>query len=301
MSGTVVAIGVFDGVHRGHRALVGVARELADDSDLPLVALTFDPHPAEVVSQGPPPRPLATVARRIRLLQEAGADRVEVLAFTRELSQMEPRAFVEAVLVGQCDARAVVVGENFRFGHRAAGDVSVLADLGADLGFAVVPVALAAGDGEPVSSTLIRSLVESGAVEDAAALLGRPHRVQGEVVHGDHRGRDLGYPTANLGVGATGAVPADGVYAGWLVVDPDGVSSPSWPAAISVGTNPTFGEVTRRVEAYAIDAGSELDLYGQVVGVDFHSRLRAMEAFAGVDELLRQMDLDVRRARDAVR
>jgi riboflavin kinase/FMN adenylyltransferase len=188
---------------------------------------------------------------------------------------------------------AVVVGENFRFGRRAAGDVRMLRELGASAGFMVDAVSLlppsAATDGDPVlSSTWIRAQVAAGNADAAASALGRPHRLEGVVVHGDHRGRDLGYPTANLDVAPRLAIPADGIYAGWL---------DNLPAAISIGTNPTFEGTTRRVEAYVIDR-ADLDLYGRRLALDIVTRLRDMVAFDGVEALLVQMADDVRRSRE---
>ena len=295
-SGAVVTIGVFDGVHRGHRALLAQARAEADSLGFPLVVVTFDPHPVEVVRPGSHPPVLATLSHRIRLLHESGADVVDVLTFDRALSALTPEEFVDRVLVADLDARLVVVGANFRFGHGATGDVNTLADLGRGRGFDVSPAHLVESGGGVLSSTAVRGLVLEGRVEEASDALLRPHRVEGIVVHGDHRGRELGYPTANLGSTGWAAIPADGVYAARLIVNPDS-NATSWPAAVSVGTNPTFTAVSRRVEAYAIDAGHELDLYDQPVAVDFLRRLRPMEAFDGLDELVQQMAVDVDQAR----
>ena len=298
-SGAVVTIGVFDGVHRGHRALLAQARAEADALGLPLVVVTFDPHPVEVVRPGSHPPILATLPHRIRLLREAGADDVDVLTFDTNLSTFTPEDFVERVLVGDLDARLVVVGANFRFGQGAAGDVNTLAELGKSRGYSVSMATLVESGTGVVSSTAIRTLVMEGRVEEAADALLRPHRVEGIVVHGDHRGRELGYPTANLGSTGWAAIPADGVYAARLIVDPEGAPL-SWPAAVSVGTNPTFEAVPRRVEAYAIDAGIDLDLYDKPVAVDFVKRLRDMVAFDDLDSLVSQMAADVSDARGAV-
>ena len=299
---SVVTIGVFDGVHIGHRAILSQAqRHAAALGGLPVVAVTFDPHPGEVVRPGSSPRQLATVDHRVELLGEAGADAVLVLPFTRELAARSPQEFVEQVLTGRLHAAAVVVGANFRFGHRAAGTVATLASLGERLGFTVEGVTLVAGtDGAATaaSSSYVRQCVLEGDVEEAALVLGRPHRVEGLVVHGDHRGRELGYPTANVAADAGAAVPDDGVYAGWLVVDPHRRSGTPvrYPAAISIGTNPTVDGVDRRVEAYALDR-DDLDLYDQTVGVEFVSRLRPTLRFDSVDALVAQMAVDVDRAR----
>lgn len=298
MTGPVVTIGVFDGVHLGHRALISRARAEADRRGVGLTALTFDPHPLAVVRPGSEPTLLCSVSQRVRLLREAGADDVLVLEFDEALADESPEEFVDSWLVGSLAASAVLVGENFTFGRRAAGTVSTLVQIGQSRGFDVISCSLVDDPAGPVSSTRVRALIGEGDVATAAELLGRPHRVVGPVVHGDHRGRELGYPTANLGPTPTATVPADGVYAARLVMDPEGAESPSWPAAVSVGTNPTFGENSRRVEAFAIDAGADLDLYGQMAAVDFVERLRGMEAFGSVDELLDQMARDVMRARE---
>jgi riboflavin kinase/FMN adenylyltransferase len=306
---SVVTIGVFDGVHLGHRQLISAARqesrrrEAADGgsaSRVPVVAVTFDPHPNEVVREGTHPALLATLDHRVQLLHEAGADAVVVLAFTREFAALTPEDFAREVLADRLHAVAVVVGANFRFGHRASGTTSTLAELGMTLGFSVVVVDLVRGpvEGGDVawSSTYVRQCVMEGDVEDAAAVLGRWHRVTGEVVHGDHRGRDLGFPTANLLLAPHAAVPADGVYAGWLVRQPGGADERQLPAAVSIGTNPTFDGDERRVEAYVLDR-DDLDLYGEVVAVEFQTRLRATLRFESVEALVAQMNDDVDRAR----
>lgn len=292
---SVVTIGVFDGVHRGHRAVLARAAQTADALAVPLVAVTFDPHPADVVRRGTPLARLCSVPQRVELLLGAGADSVWVVPFTTELSQLTPEQFVTDLLVARLAPVGVVVGADFRFGHRAAGDVTVLRELGERYGFSVEAVDLVGRDGpRPWSSTAVRELLAAGDVAGAADVLARPHRVEGDIVHGDHRGRELGFPTANLDVDERVAVPADGVYAGWLVL-PDGQQL---PAAVSVGTNPTFDGELRRVEAYVLDAGPDLDLYGRHVGVDFVSRVRGMERFDSVPALVEQMGRDVEQVRD---
>ncbi len=289
---SVVTIGVFDGVHRGHQVILTEARDRADAHQAPLVVVTFDPHPSEVVRPGTHPAMLSTLAHRVALLRAAGADDVLVLHFSASLARLTPGEFVRDVLVDRLHAVSVVVGANFRFGHRAVGSVETLAELGESLGFEVVGVGLV-GDGDVRwSSTYVRQCVAEGDTEAATAVLGRPHRVEGVVVHGDHRGRELGYPTANLQVARHAAVPADGIYAGWLLRP----SGERLPAAISIGTNPTFDGSERRVEAYCLDR-TGLDLYGEWVALDFGPRLRATLKFDGVDALLEQMALDVARAR----
>ncbi|HTY73453.1 MAG TPA: bifunctional riboflavin kinase/FAD synthetase [Actinomycetes bacterium] len=289
---SVVTIGVYDGVHLGHRAILARARERADALGAPLVVVTFDPHPSEVVRPGTHPAMLTTLEHRARLLGEAGADAVLVLHFSVQLSRLTPAEFVQIVLVDRLRMVAVVVGANFRFGHRAVGTVETLADLGRELGFEVDGVELVGAGEVRWSSTYVRQCVAEGDTDEAARVLGRPHRVEGVVVHGDHRGRELGYPTANLLVTGPTSIPADGVYAGWLVR----ASGDSLPAAISVGTNPTFSGAERRVEAYCIDEVG-LDLYGEAVAVDFGPRLRDMVRFDAVEPLVAQMREDVDRAR----
>jgi riboflavin kinase / FMN adenylyltransferase len=293
---SVVTIGVFDGVHRGHRRVLAHAAEVADALNVPLVAVTFDPNPAEVVGRpldGPPAR-LCSVSQRIDLLRDAGADAVWVVPFTVELSQLGPEEFVTRMLVSRLAPVALVVGADFRFGHRAAGDATVLRELGRRYGFTVDPVPMVGREGsQPWSSTAVRRLLADGDVTGAAQVLGRPHRVEGDVVHGDHRGRDLGFPTANLAVDGRSAVPADGVYAGWLVR----AGGERLPAAVSVGTNPTFDGTQRRVEAYVLDAPDGLDLYGEHVAVDLVQRVRGMERFDSVPALVAQMGRDVDQVR----
>jgi riboflavin kinase/FMN adenylyltransferase len=291
---SVVTIGVFDGVHRGHQRIIAHASELAHARGLPSVVITFDPHPDEVVRPGTHPPLLVSARRRAELLAEQGADAVMVLPFTLELSQMGPDEFVQSVLVDRLHAARVVVGENFRFGHKARGDVRLLQELGEKYDFEAEGVPLVA-DGDTISSTAIREKLAAGAVEEAAGALGRPHRVEGVVVRGHQRGRALGFPTANVESVPHTAIPADGVYAGYLVCDSDRYPSACWPAAISIGTNPTFEGVERTVEAYAIGL-DDLDLYGEHVGVDFVAHIRGMVKFNSIDELIEAMHRDVARA-----
>lgn len=296
---SVVTIGVFDGVHRGHQRVIGRAAELASELGLPCVVITFDPHPDEVVRPGSHPPLLSSGARRPELLAEVGADAIMVLPFTLELSRMGPDEFVQSVLVDRLHAARVIVGEDFRFGHRAKGDVALLRELGEKYDFTAEGVPLVA-DGDTISSTAIRARLAEGAVEDAAHLLGRPHRVEGVVVRGHQRGRALGFPTANVESLPHTAVPADGVYAGYLVCDSERYPDARWPAAISVGTNPTFEGVTRTVEAYALDR-DDLDLYGEHAAVDFVGRIRGMVKFDSIDDLVAEMRHDVERAREMTR
>jgi riboflavin kinase/FMN adenylyltransferase len=308
---SVVTIGVFDGVHLGHQRIVTRAAAVARELGLPLVVVTFDPHPAEVIRPGSHPKLLCSLRRRAQLLGELGAGAVCVLEFTPEFSRLEPGEFVRAVLADRLHARRVVVGENFRFGYRAAGDLALLAELGEKHDFRAEGVPLLAQDGVTMSSSAIRDRLAAGDVAGAARGLGRPHRVEGVVVRGHQRGRALGFPTANLETAEHTAIPADGVYAGWLAsLDAGGLETgrgrergapgageaERWPAAISVGANPTFDGQHRVVEAYALDR-DDLDLYGVQVAVDFAARLRGMARFDSVDELIAQMRLDIDEAR----
>jgi riboflavin kinase/FMN adenylyltransferase len=292
---SVVTIGVFDGVHRGHQALIGQAVRRAGERGIRSVVATFDPHPAAVLGPAGPPAMLATLRRKAELLATLGVDGLCVLPFTREFSKLGPEEFVHDVLADSLHAAEVVVGENFRFGHRAAGDVATLAEIGFRHGFPVSGVPLVTASGTTFSSTYIRGCIADGAVEGAAEALGRDHRVEGVVVRGDSRGRELGYPTANLALEPNTAVPADGVYAGRLVRDTP-AGPVALPAAISVGTNPTFDGREQRVEAYVLDFDG--DLYDESVGVEFAARLRGMERFDSVDQLVAQMADDVRRTRE---
>jgi riboflavin kinase / FMN adenylyltransferase len=294
LGATVVVIGNFDGVHLGHQRVLARARETADERGLPVVAVTFDPHPMAVLRPEHAPTQLTTIERRAELLGEAGADHVLALPFDRDMASWSPEEFMRRVLVETLDAAVVVVGANFRFGNKAAGDVASLRAYGADHGFAADGIPL---DGGPMvwSSTYIRTCLAAGDVAGAAEALGHPYAVRGVVVEGDRRGRDLGFPTANVPTDGMTAVPADGVYAGWLRRLDTGET---FPAAISVGTNPTFDGVRqRRVESYVLDR-TDLELYGVEVEVSFVERLRGMVAFESVDRLVDQMHADVGQARD---
>jgi riboflavin kinase/FMN adenylyltransferase len=295
---TVVTIGNFDGVHRGHQHVLSEARRVAARlGNPPVVAVTFDPHPMTVIRPDKAPQPLTSVADRTMLLAAAGADAVLVLPFTPELADQAAEDFAESVVFAGLRAEAVVVGENFRFGHRALGDIDLLRRIGSRHGAEVVGLPLDGVDGRTWSSTYIRTSLGRGDVIGAAEALGRPFSLHGRVVRGEQRGRELGYPTANVPVSSSlTAVPADGVYAGWLrrLDRPEAVW---WPAAISVGTNPTFDGVDRRVESYVLDR-TDLELYDDLVEVVFVEHLRDMVKFASVDALIRQMKADVDTARD---
>jgi riboflavin kinase / FMN adenylyltransferase len=293
LRGCVACIGVFDGVHRGHQSLVDIARHRADALGVPLVAITFDPHPAAVVGPRHAPTSLATVPHRVELLMAAGADAVDVLHFDEAMSAMDPQEFVHRVLVDRLHVREIVVGQDFRFGHRAAGSHETLVTEGERHDFRAIAAPLVGDGSERWSSTGVRALVELGDVAAAARALGRPYRLDGVVVHGDHRGRELGYPTANLAWSGDPTVPADGVYAGRLQVLGSG---PDMPAAISVGTNPQFDGRERRVEAYVLDQDA-LDLYGAEVGLSFVERIRGQQRFESVAALVERMAVDVEEAR----
>jgi riboflavin kinase/FMN adenylyltransferase len=291
---SVVTIGVFDGVHRGHQAIIGHTVKRAGDLGLQSVVVTFDPHPAEVVRPGSHPAVLTEPVRKAELIEQLGADALCVLPFTPALSRLSAEAFVHDVLVEHLHAAVVVEGENFRFGHRAAGDVALLERLGKTFGFTVEGAPLVA-DGQTVfSSTYIRACVDAGDVRTAAAALGRPHRLAGVVVRGDQRGREIGFPTANLMCHRYAAVPADGVYAAWLIRG----GSPAQAAAVSIGTNPTFSGRERRVEAYVLDFAG--DLYGERVALDFVAQLREQRRYDGIEPLVAQIREDVTQTRAAL-
>jgi len=310
---TAVTVGVFDGVHRGHRHVVGHTVEVAGERGLLPVVVTFDPHPLAAVAPDAQPDALTTVEHRCALLAAAGVEGVLVLPFTAEVASWPPERFVDSVLADALHTAYLVVGENFRFGHRAAGDSALLRTLGEKHGFEVEALPLVAGDQETWSSTFVRQRLAVGDVEAAAEVLDRPHRVEGVVEEGDRRGRALGYPTANLDLPPHTAIPADGIYAGWLVRsgagdaagdaggdsaggDSAGDGEQRLPAAVSIGTNPTFtGGTKRRVEAHVIDR-DDLELYGERVGVEFTARLRDTVKFDSADELVAQMADDVARA-----
>jgi riboflavin kinase / FMN adenylyltransferase len=293
---TVVTIGVFDGVHRGHQAVVGLAAEQARRLGLPVVAVTFDPNPIVVIRPEAAPPTLVPVRARAELLHAAGADHVLVLPFGRERSEQSAEDFVADVIVGLLRAKAVVVGSDFRFGHRAAGDVALLERLGKEHDFVVRQVEPTGDEAvERWSSTYVRERVAAGDVAAAAHALGRTFRVEGVVVRGHERGRSLGFPTANVPPRPDAVIPADGVYAGWLS-RVDAPHPERYPAAISVGTNPTFDGVERSVEAYVLDR-DDLELYGVPVALDFVDRIRGQVRFAAVLDLIEQMRSDVETAR----
>jgi riboflavin kinase/FMN adenylyltransferase len=291
MRGVVVALGNFDGVHLGHQEVLKRAVEEGRHRAMKVVAATFQPHPRSVLGAGDPPRLLTPIGLRREVLRRYGADEVVEIPFDLELSRKSPEQFVRDVLVGQLGARVVVVGENFRFGHRAAGHVEDLGRLMREEGGEAVAVGVR-GDGNVagISSTCIRALVSEGDVAEAARLLGRPYVLRGEVVVGDRRGRTIGFPTANVLPDAEAVVPARGVYAGFVVVGDD-----EFAACTNVGVAPTFGRTESRVEAYLLEFDG--NLYGRVVDVGFTRRIRGEKKFSGVEELKTQIQGDVEEAR----
>ncbi|CAN3128419.1 bifunctional riboflavin kinase/FAD synthetase [Mycobacterium sp. smrl_JER01] len=329
----VVTIGVFDGVHRGHQELISRAVKAGRARGVPVVLMTFDPHPMEVVFPGSHPAQLTTLTRRAELVEELGVDVFLVIPFTADFMKLTPERYIHELLVERLHVVDVVVGDNFTFGKKAAGNVELLRKAGERFGFAVDSLALVSEQTEPLraeslgaeslsaeslgaeslgaeslggetvtfSSTYIRSCVDAGDMVAAAEALGRPHRVEGVVVRGDGRGRGLGFPTANVAPPMYSAIPADGVYAAWFTVLGHGpvvgtvTPGERYQAAVSVGTNPTFSGRTRTVEAFVLDTTA--DLYGQHVAVDFVARLRGQQRFDSVTDLVTAMGADTDRAR----
>ncbi len=312
-AGCVVTIGNFDGVHRGHQVLLEHTCRLADQLGLPAVALTFDPHPLQVVAPAQAPLLLTSLNQRVALLGGYGMDAVLVVAFDPQVASWVPQRFIDEVLITRLRARAVCVGEDFRFGAQASGTVATLAQCG-DLQVVPVPLANQPHLGR-LSATSVRQFVGRGELEQAAQVLGRPFAVVGSVERGHQRGRQLGFPTANIALEQQGRqLPIDGVYAGTLAVLAPPTGWPSWgdveqttglrlgswvPAAVSVGTNPTFGGVSRQVEAYVLGR-DDLQLYGWQVGVRFVRRLRPTVRFTGVADLVQAMHRDVENTRQVL-
>ena len=299
---TVVTLGNFDGVHRGHREVLRRVVELARARGALAVAVTFTPHPRAVHQPEVPHVDIISPEQRVVLLEEAGLDAVLLQRYTLEFADQSPEEFVRGMLVHGLHAAVVVVGHDVRFGRGNTGDVAEMVRLGARYGFEVeaveeFPAEHGAEPERRCSSTWVREALAAGDVAQAAAVLGRPHVLAGEVVHGFARGRELGFPTANLETDVQGMIPADGVYAGWVHDAHGGV----WPAAISIGSNPTFEDVSRVVEAHVIDRHDErvedFDLYGQHIEVEFVARLRGMVAYEGVEKLVAQITQDVDEAR----
>ena len=284
----VVAIGIFDGVHAGHQQIIATAKHQGD-----VTVMTFDPHPTSVFAPERTPTQLVNIKDRIELLKKAGAVAVDVVNFTKEFSQLSPDQFIEDILIGRFSAEHVVIGENFNFGYKAQGTPKYLTEVGPKYGFGVSIVKLQEDRGSSISSSRIRNLVIDGQIERANELLTRNFYLKGPVIHGEKRGREIGYPTANIGLTPLATIPADGVYAGWLSVGEN-----RWAAAISIGTNPTFPGVRgRQVEAYALDQVG-LDLYDQEGKIEFGYRLRDTLKFDGLAPLLEQMKKDCDQARE---
>jgi riboflavin kinase / FMN adenylyltransferase len=301
--GRAVAIGAFDGVHLGHQAVLRLVHDLARARGLSATVLTFDRHPAEIVRPESAPCLLTTLEQKVELLEGTGAvDECLVLSFDHARSKEPAEQFVEELLASVLHARLVVVGADFHFGYRRHGDVPLLQRMGAELGFETIGVGLVASpdgmsvpsDAAPYSSTRVRTLLAGGDVEGAAAILGRPHEVRGPVERGDGRGRELGFPTANVSVSQRFCLPAEGVYAGTLTAA-DGIAR---PAALSIGRRPTFyaEHGLLLLEAHVLDFDG--DLYGAQTKVRFHRRLRGQERFDRVDDLVAQMRRDVEQVRD---
>lgn len=289
---SAVSIGKFDGVHAGHRALIDAMLLTADAEALASVVVTFDRNPLALLAPDDCPTALVSIRQKLNLLAGTGVDATLLLSFDEALASLPAEDFVRLILVDTLHAARVLIGHDFRFGAKGAGNAALLRSMGAELGFTVDVIDDVHPDGDRrISSTWIRELLDSGDVAGASRLLGHVPTVRGEVVHGAARGRELGYPTANLAAESEGLIPADGVYAGWLV--DDGVR---FPAAISVGNNPTFeGVPHKQVEAYVID--EDLDLYGHCVEVEFAERIRGMVAFTGIEPLIEQIGDDVEKAR----
>ena len=284
----VVAIGIFDGVHAGHQQIIATAKHQGD-----VTVMTFDPHPTSVFAPERTPTQLVNIKDRVELLKKAGASAVEVVNFNKEFSQLSPDQFIEDILIGRFSAEHVVIGENFNFGYKAQGTPKYLTEVGPKYGFGVSIVKLQEDRGSTISSSRIRNLIIDGQIERANELLTRNFYLRGPVIHGEKRGREIGYPTANIGLTPLATIPADGVYAGWLSVGEN-----RWAAAISIGTNPTFPGVRgRQVEAYALDQVG-LDLYDQEGKIEFGYRLRDTLKFDGLAPLLEQMKKDCDQARE---
>ncbi len=302
-TGTVVTIGVFDGVHRGHQLLISKAVEAARELQVPCVVMTFDPHPVTIFAPEHAPRALMPLEERARHIAELGVDALLVIDFREELAGLRPQEYVDDVLVGYLGAKHVLVGENFTFGRDAEGTAATMAQLGERAGVDVTIVQLLGDGGVRICSTAIRDHLSGGDVALATDFMGRPFSVIAPIERGAGRGgKELGYPTANQYASDTAAVPADGVYAGWLTIIDDGAIDGDmepgvrYPAAISVGTNPTFGDARRSVESFVLDR--DADLYGRMARVEFVGKVRDMVKFNSVDELLDNMARDVQTTRE---
>ena len=287
-----VTIGKFDGIHLGHQALLAETLSLAEDHLLVPAVITFDRHPGAVLNPAGEVAPLIGPTQKNELLEEAGIGVVITLPFDEALAQLSAKQFVEEVLIKGLSAKEVVVGSDFRFGAGQSGDIETLSELGAELGFLVKVVESVEVDGKRVSTTLIRELLSQGQVKEAAKLLGRLHSTRGEVEHGLKIGRELGFPTANISRQAEGFLPKDGVYAGWL----HDAHGERYPAALSIGTNETITEVPRLLEVHVLDR-KDLDLYFQVVNIEYVDFIRPALKFAGVEELIVSINADLDKIR----
>ena len=292
---SAVSIGKFDGVHAGHRRVLAELRAVADAAELSAVAVTFDRNPLSVLRPDLCPDPLVSNPQKLELLEATGIDATLMLHFDRAFSEQSPREFATSVLSGALNARIVFVGSDFRFGAKGAGTVEILEQLGAELGFDVrlidAVVAPVGSEQRRASSTWVRELLAEGRVTEAATVLGRAPSIRSVVVGGVQRGRELGYPTANLAHGAEGFIPADGVYAARVLID-----GTSYGAAVSVGNNPTFeGVPDKTVEAHVLD--ESFDLYGKTVELFFIDYIRPMKKFEDADALVAQMHRDEEKIR----
>lgn len=294
-----VALGTFDGVHLGHQAVIAAAHAAGERLGASTLAATFHPRPAVVIRPGTPPAALCGITERIRMLYRAGADEVVIMRFTPELAALSAQAFVEQVLVERFGAVAVTVGEDFRFGHDRLGDPDAMRAICEPLGVEIQAVGLVGEDGEKISSSRIRGLISEGEMEEATRLLGRPPSLDGVVGHGDKRGRELGFPTANLEVVPGQQLPAEGVYAGWATLMP---GEARYAAAISVGRNPHFGDVDDlRIEAHLLDFDGG-DIYDRPLRLDFLAKVRGQGVYDSLEALIAQITADigeVRRRTDA--
>jgi riboflavin kinase/FMN adenylyltransferase len=297
-AGSVVTVGTFDGVHVGHRAVLSEVRRQADELGATSIVAVFDRHPATVVRPETAPRLLTDLPERIELLGQTGVDTCYVLRFDEERSLQAPADFVREIVVERLAARAMVVGEDFHFGHRRRGDTAVLADMESTYGFKIVGMSLVgiAGRAGPVTSTAVREALAEADIPLATTMLGRSYEVRGVVEHGDHRGRTIGFPTANVAVPGDIMLPSDGVYAGWY----ERADGRVYPAAINLGRRPTFYDETglRLLEAHILDFDG--DLYGEHARVRFSAWLRGEVKFSGIDALVAQLRMDVEAARQAL-
>ncbi|CAB4959032.1 unannotated protein [freshwater metagenome] len=284
---TAVTIGKFDGIHLGHQALLAELVEVSEEHGIASVVVTFDRHPDALLNPGRLKPALIGPRQKQFLLAEAGVDAVLTLTFDDDLAHKSPEEFVQTYLVEALKARIVLVGENFRFGAKGAGTVVTLAELGAKYGFKVIVVPSVMVEGQVISTTLIRDVLDQGEVEMAAELLGRPHLTTGIIEHGLKIGRSIGFPTANMSREAEGYLPVDGVYAGWLYADQE-----RYPAALSVGINETFQAVPRLIEAHVIDR-TDLDFYDKVVSLEYVKHIRPSAKFNGIEDLVAAINRDV--------